>query len=218
MSTRSSWTSTSSTSNWTMRNCSTGKPKFHNIRWMNVRCRRQIEKSPLAQIEMSLSAVSVGEHWADDGDYDEPDGDRPDERVARSGGWQDQDRRGIDVDGAWAASGVSAGEGVRQAWPAGAGVTTARQAEQPLLSDGFACRSDWHHQGAVLRLWPDAGGGEACGAARDSSCARDAPAMDDDGGSVEGSPSTVEARASAAVSPGLRGRADPDRRIGALVV
>src|SRR5229473_1172375 len=77
-------------------------------------CRRQIEKSPLAQIEMSLSAVSVGEHWADDGDYDEPDGDRPDERVAGSGGWQDQDRRGIDVDGTWAASGVSAGEGVRQ--------------------------------------------------------------------------------------------------------
>jgi hypothetical protein len=62
-------------------------------------CRRQIEKSPLAQIEMSLSAVSVGEYWADDGDCDEPDGDRPDERVARSGGWQDQGRRGIDVDG-----------------------------------------------------------------------------------------------------------------------
>src|SRR5258707_1709298 len=53
---------------------------------------RQIEKSPLAQIEMSLSAVLVGEYWADDGDCDEPDGDRPDERVARSGGWQDQDR------------------------------------------------------------------------------------------------------------------------------
>src|ERR1035437_4890789 len=83
-----------------------------NMQRMTVACRRQIEKSPLAQIEMSLSAVSVGEHWADDGDYDEPDGDRPDERVARSGGWQDQDRRGIDVDGAWAASGVSAGEGV----------------------------------------------------------------------------------------------------------
>ena len=46
---------------------------------------------------MSLSTVSVGEHWADDGDYDEPDGDRPDEGVAGSGG--SQDRRGIDVDG-----------------------------------------------------------------------------------------------------------------------
>jgi hypothetical protein len=34
---------------------------------------------------MSLSAVLDGEHWADDGDCDEPDGDRPDERVARSG-------------------------------------------------------------------------------------------------------------------------------------
>src|SRR6266849_3244424 len=127
-------------------------------------CRRQIEKSPLAQIEMSLSTVSVGEHWADDGDYDEPDGDRPDERAAGSGGSQDQDRRGIGVDETWAASGVSAGEGVRQARPAGAGVTTARQAEQPLLPDGFTCRSDWHDPGALLRLWPDAGGGEARGA------------------------------------------------------
>jgi hypothetical protein len=48
--------------------------------YANDECRRQIEKSPLAQIEMSLSAVSVGKHWADEGDYDEPDGDRPDER------------------------------------------------------------------------------------------------------------------------------------------
>jgi hypothetical protein len=48
----------------------------------NIHCRRQIEKSLLAPIEMSLSTVSVGEYWADDGDCDEPDGDRPDERVA----------------------------------------------------------------------------------------------------------------------------------------
>src|SRR5258708_27792714 len=89
---------------------------------------------------MSLSTGLDGEHWADDGDCDEPDGDRPDERVTRSGGWQDQDRRGIDFDGTWAASGVSADEGVRRAWTAGAGVTTAWQAEQPLLSDGFALR------------------------------------------------------------------------------
>ena len=57
---------------------------FHNIRWAKLHCRRQIEKSPLAQIEMSLSTVLVGEFWADDGDCDEPDGDRPDERVAGS--------------------------------------------------------------------------------------------------------------------------------------
>src|SRR5260370_5893042 len=65
---------------------------------------------------MSLSTGLDGEHWADDGDCDEPDGDRPDERVTRSGGWQGQDRRGIDFDGTWAASGVSADEGVRRAW------------------------------------------------------------------------------------------------------
>jgi hypothetical protein len=114
--------------------------KFHNIRLANINCRRQIEKSPLTQIEISLSTGLDGEHWADYGDCDEPDGDRPDERVTRSGGWQDQDRRGIDFDGTWAASGVSADEGVRRAWTAGAGVTTAWQAEQPPLSDGFACQ------------------------------------------------------------------------------
>jgi hypothetical protein len=47
-------------------------PSFSQVLRM-VACRRQIEKSPLAQIEMSLSTASVGEYWADDGDYDEPD-------------------------------------------------------------------------------------------------------------------------------------------------
>ena len=44
-------------------------------------CRRQIEKSPLAQLEMSRSPVfeSVGELVVDDGDFDEPFGDRADE-------------------------------------------------------------------------------------------------------------------------------------------
>ena len=67
---------------------------------------------------MSLSTVLDGEHWADDGDCDEPDGDRPDERVAGSGGGQDHGRAGRDTDGTWPASGVPAGEGVRQAWTA----------------------------------------------------------------------------------------------------
>ena len=103
---------------------------------------------------MSLSTGLDGEHWADDGDCDEPDGDRPDERVTRSGGWQDQDRRGIDFDGTWAASGVSADEGVGRAWTAGAGVTTAWQAEQPLLSDLIACRSDWQVREPLPGFWP----------------------------------------------------------------
>src|SRR5258707_2919348 len=48
---------------------------------------------------MSLSTVSVGEHWADDGDCDEPDGDRADERVAGSGCKQDQGNGSRDADG-----------------------------------------------------------------------------------------------------------------------
>jgi hypothetical protein len=39
-----------------------------------------------------------------------------------------------------------------------------RQAQQPLLCDGFAGRSDWHPQGALLGHWPDPGSREACGA------------------------------------------------------
>src|SRR5260370_27457358 len=105
-------------------------PPLHSItaHYATTPCRCQIEKSPLAQIEMSLSTVLVGEFWADDGDCDEPDGDRPDERVAGSGREQDQSNGSRDVDGTWAASGVSAGEGVRPAWPTGLGVTPAWQA------------------------------------------------------------------------------------------
>src|ERR1700692_1522563 len=83
--------------------------------YANPLCRRQIEKSPLSQIEMSLSTVLVGEFWADDGDCDEPDGDRPDERVAGSGCEQDQSNRSCVADEAWSASGVPAGQGLRSA-------------------------------------------------------------------------------------------------------
>src|SRR5262249_58947781 len=76
-----------------------------------IDCRRQIEKSPLAQKEMSLSTVLVGEFWADDGDCDEPDGDRPDERVAGSSGGERQGKGKRDGDGARPAAGVPAGGG-----------------------------------------------------------------------------------------------------------
>src|SRR5664279_3773224 len=75
-----------------------------------------------------------------------------------------------------------------------------------------------HHRGSLFRLWSDASGGEACGAARDSSCVRDTPAMDDHGRPMEGSPSAFEACPPAAASARLCGRTDPDRRVGALVV
>ena len=46
----------------------------------------------MAHIEMSLSAVLIGESWANDGDFDEPDGGRPDERITRSGREQVSER------------------------------------------------------------------------------------------------------------------------------
>src|SRR5438046_5092011 len=125
--------------------------------YANPACRRQIEKSPLAQIEMSLSTVSVGEHWADDGDYDEPDGDRPDERVAGSGSEQDQGDGSRDADEPWSASGVPTGQGLRSAGPGGLGFPEARPAEQSLLPCGFTRCGHWHHQGALPGLRPDAG-------------------------------------------------------------
>src|ERR1700730_1917725 len=97
--------------------CFTPPTSGHSItaHYANFDCRRQIEKSPLAQIEMSLSTVLVGEFWADDGDCDEPDGDRPDERVAGSGCEQNQSNGSRDDDEAWSASGVPTGEGLRSA-------------------------------------------------------------------------------------------------------
>src|SRR5437879_7941079 len=98
------------------------------------KCRRPIEKSPLAPIEMSLSPVfeSDGELAADDGDLDEPFGDRSDERSARSGGGADQGFGGSDADGTWPSPSVSIGEGVSAARPCCSGVTPTRAAEQPM--------------------------------------------------------------------------------------
>src|SRR6266446_3060343 len=94
----------------------------------------------------------------------------------------------------------------------------ARPAEQSRLLRGFTRCGHWHHQGALPGFWPDAGGGEARGAAWDSPCVRDGSSMDDCGGSMEGSPGPAEACSSAAVSPRLPGRTDPNRRFGTLVV
>src|SRR5467141_2736582 len=130
----------------------------------NAVCRRQIEKSPLAQIEMSLSTVLVGEFWADDGDCDEPDGDRPDERVAGSGCEQDQDDGSRVADEPGSASGVPVSQGLRSAGPGGVGFPEARPAEQSCLRYGFTRCGRWHHPGALPGLRPDTGGREACGA------------------------------------------------------
>src|SRR5262249_49806005 len=87
---------------------------FHKGGYAHIGCRRPIEKSPLAQIEMSLSPVfeSDGELAADDGDFDEPFGDRSDDRAARSGGGTDQGFGGSGADGDWPSPGISAGKGI----------------------------------------------------------------------------------------------------------
>src|SRR5258705_11561396 len=125
------------------------------VHYANKQCRRQIEKSPLAQIEMSLSTVLVGEFWADDGDFDEPDGDRPDERVAGSSCKQDQSNGSHDADEPWSASGVPTGQGLRSAGPGGVGFPEARPAEPSRLPPGFTRYCHWHHSGALTGLLAD---------------------------------------------------------------
>src|SRR4051812_46870907 len=136
--------------------------------WLIKYCRRQIEKSPLAQIEMSLSLIfeSDGEVVADDGDFDEPFGDRSDERSARSGGGANRSFGSCGAVATWASSGVSVGECVSAVRPCSTGVGSPRKAEQPVLCGGAADGGYWHHPRALCRLWADACGREACGAAR----------------------------------------------------
>src|SRR5438309_6359280 len=169
---------------------------------------------------MSLSPVfeSDGELAADDGDLDEPFGDRSDERSARSGGGADQGFGGSDADGTWPSPSVSIGEGVSAARPCCFSVATARATEQPMLSAEFAGGGSWHHPRALCGLRADACGREACGTAWHPSWPRDDPAMDDGGRAVEGSSAADAACASAAASSGLHWRADPDRRLAPLVV
>src|SRR5215210_3994561 len=76
-------------------------------------CRPPIEMSPLSPFQMSLS--SPGGCWervTDDGDCDEPHGDRPDARAQGSGGWPDYGERGRAADVADAPPGVPAGQGL----------------------------------------------------------------------------------------------------------
>src|SRR5258708_20155639 len=102
---------------------------------------------------MSLSTVLVGEFWADDGDCDEPDGDRPDERVAGSGCKQDQSNGSRDADEPWSASGVPTGQGLRSAGPGGVGFPEARPAEQSRLPGDLRDMAT----GIIRERYPDFG-------------------------------------------------------------
>src|SRR5215207_7123378 len=76
-------------------------------------CRPPIEMSPLSPFQMSLSAPGgCWERVTDDGDCDEPHGDRPDARAQGSGGWPDDGERGRAADVADAPPGVPAGQGL----------------------------------------------------------------------------------------------------------
>src|SRR5215216_2522798 len=80
---------------------------------MRIFCRPPIEMSPLSPFQMSLS--SPGGCWervTDDGDCDEPHGDRPHARAQGSGGWPDYGERGRAADVADAPPRVPAGQGL----------------------------------------------------------------------------------------------------------
>src|SRR5215210_319449 len=76
-------------------------------------CRPPIEMSPLSPFQMSLSwPGGCWERVTDDGDCDEPHGDRPDARAQGYGGWPDYGERGRAADVADAPPGVPAGQGL----------------------------------------------------------------------------------------------------------
>jgi hypothetical protein len=58
------------------------EPAFHNRSYANYHCRTPVEMSPASPFQMSPSTDCVEELVADDGDSDEPEGDRPDARFA----------------------------------------------------------------------------------------------------------------------------------------
>src|SRR3954454_1698440 len=93
--------------------------------------------SPLSPFQMSLSSPDgCWERVTDDGDCDEPHGDRPDARAQGDGGWPDYGERGCPADAADAPPRVPAGQGVSGARGVGAGLAAPRPAEQPPLSGG----------------------------------------------------------------------------------
>jgi hypothetical protein len=55
---------------------------FHKCDYANYACRTSVEMSPASPFQMSPSTDCVEELVADDGDSDEPEGDRPDARFA----------------------------------------------------------------------------------------------------------------------------------------
>src|SRR5215210_9046304 len=105
---------------------------FHSQPSANAPCRSPIEMSPLSPFQMSLSwPGGCWERVTDDGDCDEPHGDRPDARAQGYGGRPDYGERGGAADVADAPPGVPAGQGLPGARAVGAGFDAPRQAEQP---------------------------------------------------------------------------------------
>jgi CubicO group peptidase (beta-lactamase class C family) len=67
-----------------------GADPFARFSWENYKCRPPIEMSPLSPFQMSLSSPDgCWERVTDDGDCDEPHGDRSDARAQGSGSWPD---------------------------------------------------------------------------------------------------------------------------------
>src|SRR3954452_7165520 len=67
-----------------------GRFRFHNGTSAKDACRPPIEMSPLSPFQMSLSSPDgCWERVTDDGDCDEPHGDRSDARAQGSGRWPD---------------------------------------------------------------------------------------------------------------------------------
>jgi hypothetical protein len=99
------------------------------------------DKNRLKRMEAAWRALAEEQDWLDG----EPDGDRPDERVAGSGCEPDQSNGSRDADEPWSASGVPTGQGLRAAGSGGLGLPEARPAEKantrPTLNQQLAVQA-----------------------------------------------------------------------------
>ena len=104
-------------------------------------CRTPLERSLLSPLQMSLSlGDGAGEIGSDDGDRDEPAGDRSGSHSAGRRGGANYGARSCPTAADHTAPSVPITQGLSDRWSHGLGVAPARQAQQPLLPSGAADR------------------------------------------------------------------------------
>src|ERR687897_1703219 len=136
--------------------------------------------TPLRKAQTAPSRMSgLREDGPDGGGIDERQGVRAARRAPELGGWPHQDRGRLYPAQATATASVPLAARLSRARCAQPGVEPTRPAQQQPAARGGARAGDRDRQGALRRLWPDAGLREAQPTARLPGLARDLAPVDD---------------------------------------